>query len=59
MALIETDATQAASAVRYSRAQLLLVAVMLVAFGAAALLWWRFGEAVYASGLMTAFLACF
>jgi hypothetical protein len=59
MASMETDAVPHDVSPAPSPARLLLGGAVLVAFGAAGLLWWRFGEAVYTSGLMTAFLACF
>jgi hypothetical protein len=54
MASIETDAPR-------SQGNLapLLALGLLAASGAAGLLWWRFGEAVYTSSIMTAILACF
>jgi hypothetical protein len=54
MAAIETDAAPRETSMRP-----LIAAGALVAFGAAGLLWWRFGETVYASSLMSAILACF
>jgi hypothetical protein len=54
MAAIETDAPE-----RVTSLAPLVVAGLAVAFGGAGLLWWRFGDRVYATGLMDAFLACF
>jgi hypothetical protein len=54
MASVETDAAPRSSDIR-----LLLAAGGVVALGAAAMLWMRFGEAVYASSIMNAILACF
>jgi hypothetical protein len=54
MASVETDALP-----RQRAFSPLLAGGVLAAFGAAGLLWWRFGETVYASSLMSAILACF
>jgi hypothetical protein len=54
MASVETDA-----APRSPDNRLLLAAGGVVALGATALLWMRFGEAVYTARIMDAILACF
>jgi hypothetical protein len=54
MASVETDASPPARS-----AAPLIAAGVAAAFAAAGLLWWRFGDRLYALGLMEAFLACF
>jgi hypothetical protein len=54
MAAVETDA-----APRETLTRPLAAVGALAALGTAGLLWWRFGEAVYASSIMNAILACF
>jgi hypothetical protein len=54
MAAVETD-----DAPRETPIRPLIAVGVVAAFGAAGLLWWRFGETVYASSIMTAILACF
>jgi hypothetical protein len=54
MASVETDAQPRESALPPAMAF-----AIVGGFIGAGLLWWRFGEAVYASGLVTAFMACF
>jgi hypothetical protein len=34
-------------------------AIVCVGFVLASLLWWRFGDSVYAASMMNAFMACF
>jgi hypothetical protein len=54
MASIETDAP-----VRRTAGPAALIAAPFVAFGLAGLLWWRFGEGVYAQSILNAILSCF
>jgi hypothetical protein len=56
MASAETDAP--VSLFRSSTPVLIGVAALL-AVGSAAMLWWRFGEGVYAQSIVNAILACF
>jgi hypothetical protein len=58
MASVDTDA-QAARGAEISVGRAAMLAGGALALGLAGLLWWRFGEAVFASGLMNAILSCF
>jgi hypothetical protein len=58
MASVETDA-QGARGEEWSLTRSAAVAGGVMALGLGGLLWWRFGEAVYASSLMNAILSCF
>jgi hypothetical protein len=57
MASVETDASARTLSVRPSHVA--LAAAGVAAAAAAGLLWWRFGDRVYAISLMEAILACF
>jgi phosphate/sulfate permease len=56
MASVETDAP--VSSFRSTTTVLIGVGAAL-AVGSVALLWWRFGESVYAQSIVSAILACF
>ncbi len=58
MISVETDA-QSAAGMERSLLQPAMIAGGGLALGLGMLLWWRFGEAVYASSLRGAILSCF
>ncbi len=53
------DATQSDAALYRPRPAMLAAAGVGAAFAAAGLLWWRFGEGVYTTSLISAIMACF
>jgi hypothetical protein len=60
MASFETDAPTAATGLPATVVRTGLLAGLVLALGTAVgLLWWRFGEGVYATSIMNAILACF
>jgi hypothetical protein len=57
MASIETDAPAPASAL--STGGIAMVAAPAIGLALGAILWWRFGDAVYSQSLLTGLLSCF
>jgi hypothetical protein len=59
MASMETDADATGAATPGPGTMAGLAGLGAVALGVVGLLWWRFGEGVYATSIMNAILACF